>query len=93
MLKVVLSAINRVTSSGKLLGPKERITPYEAFRAITIDAAWQNFEEHRKGTLEAGKLADMVVLSDDPLKIDPMAIKDLKILETIKEGRRVYQAG
>ena len=57
---------------------------------MTADAAWQNFEEARKGTLEAGKLADMVVLSADPLAIDPMKIKDIQVLQTIKEGNAVY---
>jgi predicted amidohydrolase YtcJ len=90
MLNVAWAAINRVTSSGKLLGPEERITPFEAFRAITADAAWQNFQEQRKGTLEAGKLADMVVLSADPLAIDSMKIKDIQVLQTIKEGNAVY---
>jgi predicted amidohydrolase YtcJ len=90
MLKVAWAAVNRVTTSGKLLGPEERITPFEAFRAITADAAWQSFEEDRKGTLEMGKLADFVVLSDDPLRVDPMAIKDIHVLQTIKEGEAVY---
>jgi predicted amidohydrolase YtcJ len=92
MLKVAWSAVNRITTSGKKLGPEERITPFEAFRAITADAAWQNFEEDRKGTLEAGKLADFVVLSKDPLAIDPMKIKDIQVLETIKEGESIYMA-
>ncbi len=92
MLKVAWAAVNRVTTSGKLLGPVERITPFEALRAITADAAWQSFEENRKGTLEKGKLADMVILSDDPLRVDPMAIKDIRIVQTIKEGETVYLA-
>jgi len=92
MLTVAWSAVNRVTSSGEPLGPEERITPFEALRAITADAAWQNFEEGRKGTLEAGKLADMVVLSDDPLSVDPMDIRDIRVIETIKEGRTVFSA-
>jgi predicted amidohydrolase YtcJ len=92
MLSVVWSAVNRVTTGGKILGPEERITPFEALRAITADAAWQNFEEDRKGTLETGKLADMVVLSDDPLSVDPIAIKDIRVMQTIKEGQTVYLA-
>jgi hypothetical protein len=92
MLPVVAAAVNRVTSSGKLLGPEERITPYEALRAITKDAAWQYFEEHRKGTLEPGKLADMVVLDADPLKINPKELGNIKVLETIKEGQTVFRA-
>jgi predicted amidohydrolase YtcJ len=92
MLTVAWSAVNRITTSGKELGPEERITPFEALRSITADAAWQNFEEERKGTLEKGKLADMVVLSDDPLAVDPMKIKDIQVLETIKEGGTIYSA-
>lgn len=90
MLTVAWSAVNRVTTSEKELGPEQRITPFEALLAITADAAWQNFEEDRKGTLEAGKLADMVVLSDDPLAVHPMKIKDIQVLETIKEGKSIY---
>jgi predicted amidohydrolase YtcJ len=93
ILNVVSSAVNRRTTSGALLGEKEKITPYEAFRAVTIDAAWQYFEEDRKGTLEEGKLADMVILSDDPLAIDPAEIKTIEIIETIKEGETVYRQG
>jgi hypothetical protein len=92
MLTVAWTAVNRLTSGGKDLGPEERITAFEALRAITADAAWQNFEEDRKGTLEVGKLADMVVLSDDPLAVDPMKIRDIQVLETIKEGVTVYRA-
>ena len=92
MLKVAWAAVNRVTTSGKLLGPEERITPFQALRAITADAAWQNFEEHRKGTLEKGKLADLVILSDDPLSVDKMAIKAIHVMQTIKEGKTIYQA-
>lgn len=92
MLKVAWAAVNRVTTGGETLGPEERITPFEALRAITADAAWQNFEEGRKGTLEAGKLADLVVLSDDPLGVDPMAIEKIRVLRTIKEGETVFSA-
>ena len=90
ILNVVSAAVNRRTTSGQLLGPEEAITPYEAFRAVTKDAAWQYFEEHRKGTLEAGKLADMVILSEDPLAVDPMKIDQIEVLATIKEGKRIY---
>ena len=92
LLTVAWTAVNRITSSGKELGPEQRITPFEALRAITADAAWQNFEEDRKGTLEAGKLADLVVLSDDPLAVDPMKIREIQVIETIKEGKSVFSA-
>jgi predicted amidohydrolase YtcJ len=92
MLTVVWSAINRVTTGGKELGPEHRVTPFEGLRAITADAAWQHREDDRKGTLETGKLADLVVRSADPLAVDPMTIRDIRVLETIKEGQSVYQA-
>ena len=92
MLPVAAASVNRVTSSGKALGPEQRITPFQALRAVTADAAWQYFEEKRKGTLEAGKLADLVILSDDPLAVEPMKIGDIQVLETIKEGETVYVA-
>jgi predicted amidohydrolase YtcJ len=91
MLPVAWASVNRITSSGKELGPNQRITPFEALRAITADAAWQYFEENRKGTLEAGKLADLVILAADPLAMEPMKMGDIKVLETIKEGQTVYQ--
>ena len=92
MLPLVSAAVNRQTSGGYNLGPEYRITPYQALRAITIDAAFQYFEEDRKGTLQAGKLADMVILNADPLVIDPMKIGAIRVLQTFKEGATVYLA-
>lgn len=90
MLPLVSAAVNRITSQGNLLGEEQKITPFEALRAITADAAFQYFEENRKGTLEAGKLADLVILDQDPLSIDPLLIEKITVLETIKEGVTVY---
>ena len=84
------TAVNRMTRSGQVLGPDERITPAQALRAITIDAAYQAFEEDDKGSLEVGKLADMVILSHDPSEMEPYAIKGMGIVETIKAGRTIY---
>lgn len=86
------SAVNRVSRSGEIIGADERISPYLALKAITINAAYQYFEEISKGTLEVGKRADLVVLSDNPISVDPMAIRDIKIVETIKDGKTIYQA-
>jgi hypothetical protein len=72
------------------MGPGERLTPLEALKAITLWGAHQHFEEKTKGSLEPGKLADMVVLSDNPLTIDPATINTVEVLQTIKEGRTVY---
>ena len=74
-----------------MIGEGERLTPYEALQAITSWSALQHFEEDRKGTLEAGKLADLVILDANPLKVEQDAIKDIQVLETIKEGESVYR--
>jgi predicted amidohydrolase YtcJ len=91
-MMVVWTAVNRPMRDGTVLGPDQRITPYEALQAITINSARQHFEEDSKGSLEVGKRADLVILSDDPLDIDPQAIKDITVRETIKDGRSIYKA-
>jgi len=88
---VVWSAVNRIARTGEVIGPDERVTPMEALKAITIDAAYQYSEEDRKGSLEVGKLADLVILDQNPLKVEPTKIKDIRIVETIKEGKTVYR--
>ncbi len=91
-MMTVWTAVNRPLRSGGTLGADQRISPYEALQAITTNAARQYREEDAKGSIAAGKLADLVVLSADPTRVDPTAIKDIKVLETIKEGRTVYAA-
>ena len=86
------TAVNRITRSGKVLGPDERVTPYQALQAITRNAAYEYFEEGSKGTLEVGKTADLVILDRNPLKVDPAALKDLHVVETVKSGKSVYRA-
>ncbi len=86
------SAVNRVSRSGRVIGPKERITPEQALKAITLDGAWQYHEEDSKGSITVGKLADLVVLDANPLTVDPMAIRDIRVLATYKEGRRIFPA-
>ena len=75
-----------------LLGQEEQITPYEALRAVTINAAYQYFEEKEKGSLAPGKRADLVILDRDPLSVPAEELDRLKILETIKDGETVYRA-
>ncbi len=89
---VVWTAVNRLSRGGEVIGPDQRVTPLEALKAITINAAYQYFEEDSKGSIEPGKLADLVILDQNPLTVDPMAIKDIKVVETIKEGRTIYKA-
>ena len=90
MMRLAWSAVNRLTRSGQTLGKGQRIPVSAALKAITINGAYQYFEEDSKGSLEAGKLADMVILSDNPLDVDPLTIKDIEVMETIKEGGTVY---
>jgi predicted amidohydrolase YtcJ len=84
--------VNRLSREGEVIGPDERVSAYEALKAITSNVAYWYREEDRKGTLEVGKLADLVILDKDPLKVEPIAIKDIKVLETIKEGKSIYTA-
>jgi hypothetical protein len=90
-LRLVWSAVNRKTRSGFVVGPEQRITPMQALRAVTIDAAYQHFEEEDKGSLESGKLADLVILSRSPLD-DPATIDQIEVVETIIGGRSEYRA-
>lgn len=88
----IWASVNRLTSSGQVLGENQRISVLEALRAHTINPAWQNFEEERKGSLEAGKFADMVVLETNPMTCDPKIIKDIKVLATYVGGEKVFSA-
>lgn len=90
-MMVVWTAVNRKTRSGVLLGTDERIMPYQALQCITINAAHQYFEEKTKGSIKEGKLADLVILDQNPLKVDQMKIKDIKVFETVKEGKTIYK--
>ena len=92
-LFLLWTSVERQSRSGEIIGPDERISPMEGLRALTINGAYQYFEEKLKGSLEPGKLADMIILSDNPVTTDPDNIKDIVVLETIKEGRTVYKRG
>ncbi len=87
------SAVNRVSRGGAVIGADQRVAPLEGLKAMTIWSADQHLEGDLKGSLEPGKLADLVVLDQNPLKVKPMAIKDIKVVETFKEGKSIYRAG
>lgn len=87
-LQAVWSQVERLSKSGALIGGHQRIDRRSAFRAVTIDAAWQVFMDDRVGSLEPGKLADLIVLSGDPLSIPD--VRDLEVLRTVIEGETVY---
>lgn len=90
-MRVLSSTVNRTTRSNQVLGSEHRLDPWVALKAMTIWAAYQHFEERDKGTIEAGKRADFVILDRNPLTIDRAQLADLKVLETIKDGRTVYR--
>jgi predicted amidohydrolase YtcJ len=85
-LHTMWCAVNRVTVSGRVLGEDERITPAEALEAVTLGAARQLRMENLVGSIEAGKYADFAVLTDDPLAVDPMAIRDIGVWGTVLGG-------
>ena len=86
------SGVTRVSRSGDIIGPDERVSIMDAIKAVTINAAYQNFEEDTKGSIEVGKIADLVVLSENPLNVDPMEIRNINVLYTYKEGKLIYSA-
>lgn len=91
LMRMVGISVDRKSRSGQVIGEKEKLTPYEALQSITSWSAYQHFEEDQKGTLQEGKLADMVILDKNPLKVSPTEIKEIVVLETIKEGVSVYK--
>lgn len=91
MAETIWCAVNRRTKSGEVLGQEERIDVLTALRAVTLYGAYQYFEEKEKGTLAAGKKADLVILDRDPFKVPTEELKDIKVLETFKEGESLYQ--
>jgi predicted amidohydrolase YtcJ len=88
----ISSTVTRRSRTGDILGPRHRVPVAQALKAMTIWPAFQHFEEAQKGTLEPGKLADFVVLSDNPLTVDPETPAALRVVETIKEGVSVSRA-
>jgi len=90
-LQAVWSMVYRQSYGGDVLGPEQRIGVMDALRAVTIDAAWQVFQDDNRGSLEPGKYADMIVLSGNPLN-DPMAMRELKVEKTLVGGATIYRA-
>ena len=90
-LMSVWSAVNRQSSSGRDLGKeKQGVSVYEALKGVTSNAAYQAFEDDIKGTIEVGKLADFVILKENPLNIDPISIKDISVMATVVGDKLVY---
>ena len=92
MIRLLWSSTNRITRSGKILGDQQKISTYDALKAMTLNAAYQHFEDDIKGTLEVGKQADIVVLSEDPLDIDAKNILEIDVVATFSQGAEIFSA-
>ncbi len=90
-LRLVWAAVNRLSRSGVVIGAEQTISVEQALRAVSIDAAWQHFEATEKGSLEVGKLADLVILSENPLD-HPERIDQIRVLETVVGGKTRWRA-
>ena len=88
--EAVWCAAKRVTKGGAQLDENQKISVYEGLKAITVNGAFQYGELDRKGTLEAGKLADFCIVEKNPLKIELDEVRNLRVLETVKEGETVW---
>ncbi len=84
------TAVNRLTRSGVVLGPEERVPVQRALEALTVDAAWIYREEAEKGTLSVGKRADFTILDRNPLTIEARRLRELRVVATVKDGRMVW---
>jgi predicted amidohydrolase YtcJ len=85
------TAVNRISRSGQTIGADERITPLAALEAITIDGARMYGEEQKKGSIEVGKQADLVVLSANPLTVPPATLQTIRVEQAIKDGKTVWK--
>ena len=74
-----------------VLGPEERIPVWDALKAVTVNGAYQYFEENEKGTVTPGKKADFVVLDKDPMTAEPNDIRNIQVMMTVKDGQTIYQ--
>lgn len=91
MLHSVWCSVNRISRGGSRIGEDQAVSVYEALKAVTINGAYQYFEEESKGSITAGKRADLVILDRSPLETDPLEIKDIKVLAAIKDGETIWR--
>jgi predicted amidohydrolase YtcJ len=85
------SAVNQKTRTGQDYAPQEKITPEETLRCYTINGAYASFEEKIKGSIEVGKLADLVILGEDVTRVQPERIKDIPVMATMIRGEICYE--
>jgi len=92
MIRLLWSTTNRKTRTGKVLGEEQKISTYSALEAMTRNAAYQHFEDNIKGTIEVGKQADLVILSQDPLSIDPENLLNISVVATYSKGTKIFDS-
>jgi predicted amidohydrolase YtcJ len=92
MIRLLWATTNRETRSGEILGKQQRISIYSALEAMTINAAYQHFEDDIKGSIEVGKQADLVILSENPLTADIKNLLDVNVVATFSRGAEVFNA-
>ncbi len=92
MFRTIWCSVNRITLNGVTIGENEKISVLDAIKAVTINAAKQYFEDDKKGSLEKGKFADMIIIDKNPFEINPLDLYKIKIFETIKFGEVLYKA-
>ena len=91
-MMAIQSMVTRKDYLGQVWGEKQKITVDEALKICTMNGAYASFEEDIKGSLTPGKLADVVILEQDPHDVDPDTIKDIKITRTILDGKTLYES-
>lgn len=91
MFETIWCAVNRKTQNGVELGENQKVTVEEAIKGVTINSAYQYFEEKEKGSIKVGKNADFIIIDKNPLKVQVDELKNIKILYTIKNGEIIYK--
>ena len=91
-MMAIQSSVTRTDYNGEVWGPNQKISVEEAIKVGTINGAYASYEEDIKGSLEIGKLADLVILEKDPRKIDPLSIIDIPIQRTMVGGNWSYES-
>jgi hypothetical protein len=90
--RAIWSAVNRITATGEKFNPEECLTVAQALQLYTCNGAYANYAEDRVGTLAPGKSADIIVLDENPLEMDPRGLKDISVSMTFIDGKEVYRA-
>ena len=91
MLHSVWCAVTRRSRNGIIIGEEQKVSVFEALKAVTINAAYQYFEENDKGSIKTGKRADLIILDRSPLEVSLDEIKDIQVLQTLKDGNVIFK--